>query len=540
MKTLIALGLISRNLYNIRFQSIAFERFFYLKCIIYLFVSTLTADILDFTFPTGAIIMALIMFFDYKNTHIKLKMIGTGLIIVLISFVNFQQITSPLQSFYLYKSIQDVNKIDLYSYNSSNQNFLLSISDTETIDSWISQLQQSTPSIQWNQKSIGSNLGYRIILQHDDTTTSIDLRLDATGVPNTFIGPYYISYYNDSILDEIYKIYPNTPSSLTINTSKSASINIYNTSTLNNLWRTILWHNPVSGVSINPKEFTIPSYLFFEKHLGCRLSFTTNFQYALINNSHTIELPPYLQALLKEQYVLSQLDLVNQFTLFDTAHVSNVNNTSLNLSIRLDPNEIYYGLYVDDYKTNEATLLHYVTSSSASFYSLKHPYILLLDEKDPDSNQLMLINQNIPEKHRYIVKDENIISKSIALCPQNSTFTYIIDYGDYSSLFLVNDYYRSPHVIASGNISDSLFLSDDYIAFIQDIDGTNLLSIYSLSLHQVIKYIQIPGEIFFTSSHDNKINFAVQSIEGLNLKEAIFCLDDNLNIYKLPNNFRQE
>lgn len=533
MKSLFAIILISYALYKIRTYSIEKENFMYFKCIAYLFISSIHSVVLSIPIPLGAAIMGCFSLIDHKNKHIKWRMIRTGVLIVLLSVLNFQHFTYPLQKLYLQYVIQTTSKIDVYAYNDTHENFLFSITDSTDIAHWMDQLTASMPSTHWNHKPLGSNLGYKLMAT---TTTGkqIPIRLSpymATST-NLFIGDTYIPYSNTTILSYLSSIYSNTPSNLTINTSKSAAINIQNPIILNDLWRMILWGIPYETQVFPTETFTVPSYLFFEKYLGCRLSFTTNFKYVLVNSKDVFELPSHLQTSLSEQYVLSQLDYVNELTDFEPAHASNPPNTSLNYSIQLAPNELYYALYLHDYKTNDTALLHSVSSANAEFFILKYPYILLLDQKAPDSYDLMLVNQNIPEKHRYIVKSDTIIPRSLSLCPQNAQFTYILDKGDTSTLYLVSDYYRSPKVIATGNISDSLFLSDDYLLFTQQLDGKSLLCIYSLSHQQTIKYIPIPGQITLTESNENQITFAVQSIEGLNLKEALFCIDDNLNLYK--------
>lgn len=137
------------------------------------------------------------------------------------------------------------------------------------------------------------------------------------------------------------------------------------------------------------------------------------------------------------------------------------------------PYYLVYGLYQYDYREDEKLLLHAVNSAHTKFFVLKYPYILLLDEKNNTNYSLMLINQNIPDKHRYISKNENISPKLLSICPQNTKFAYITGHGQNNSLYLVSDYYHSSKVIATGGIVDSLFLSTDYLIFTQKISNQN-------------------------------------------------------------------
>lgn len=533
MKSLLALIIIFKFLYNIRNYELENEKFIYLKCIAYLFISSIHSTIVYFPIPLGALIMFCFCFIDNKNKKVKYRMIGAGMLIIVISLLKFDYIAYPFQKAYLHNITQSVEKIDIYSYVNEHENFLFSITDPSELSHWSNQIELSVPTTEWSNKKLGTNLGYKLIVySSDNEPVSIKIDPYMRDSPNLFLSDRYIPYINTTIVPYIYSVYSNTPSSLTINTSKSASINIYNTNILNDLWRTILWSHPISTTKLKQEDFKVPSYLFFDKYLGCRLSFTTDFKYAVIDKEKVIQLPPHLQTMLNEQYILSQLDHVNELTHFEPAHVSNPSGTYANYDIQMDPNNMYYGLYLQDYKTNETVLLHTVTSPHAEYFLLKYPYILLLDEKSPDDYYLMLVNQNVPEKHRYILKNAHIIPRSISLCPQNTKFTYIVDQGDTSTLYLVSDYYRSARVVTTGNIQDSLFLSDDYIAFTQLVDQKSILCIYSISNQQVIKYIHIPGDITLTDANDNTITFAVQAIEGLNLKEGIFCIDSHLNIYK--------
>ena len=244
MKTLLALIVISKALYSIRHQRIEFEKFIYLKCIGYLLISSVHSRVINIALPLGAVLMGCFSLFDSKNRHIKLKMIWSGVLIIGISLLNFQFFARPIQQAYLYYSTQSIDSIDVYSYNNTLENYLFSITASSQIDEWANELRSSKTFTEWNAKETGTNLGYKIILNRGEQTTSIMVSPYDTIGANLFIGNRSISYENDTIVAYIHSIYSNTPVSLTINTSKSAAINIYNTTILDNLWRTILWGNP--------------------------------------------------------------------------------------------------------------------------------------------------------------------------------------------------------------------------------------------------------------------------------------------------------
>lgn len=533
MKSLLAILITLKTFYSMKFHHHEQENFFYLKCFIYLLLSSIHSTIIKVTIPLGAIIMFIFSIFDHKNRKLKLKMIGVGLIVVFLSIINYQLIATPIQKAYLYFQTYNTDTIEVFAHNNSHETFLFSITDPVEIDKWIKQLEFAEPITSWQHKSLETDMGYTLKLNSENHSSEILLSPYSDFYANMYVGNFQFSYYNSSIIEFIDEIYSRKPSILTINTSKQSSINITNTNLLTTLWRSILWSEYHTYDEASEQLFNIPGYLFFDKYLGCRISFSDDFRLAYIDKKGIIELPPYLQTLLNEQFILSQLDYVDKFTEYKAAHLHTPQSTSEKFSISLDPNALYHGLYRHDFRTNEMTLLHTVYSSSAEYFILKHPYILLLDEKSPNEYYLMLVNQNIPEKHRYISKNQDILPQSISICPQNSKFTYIISHGDTSTLYLATDYYRSPVAIATGNISDSLFLSDDLIVFSQELNGKNLLCVYSITYSQIIKYISIPGDIILTKSEDQKVYFAVQSIEGLTLKESEFFLTDDLEIQKV-------
>ncbi|MGL5329790.1 MAG: hypothetical protein ACRDD7_11000, partial [Peptostreptococcaceae bacterium] len=57
MKSLLALIIIVRSLYHIRFQIIEEEKFMYFKSIAYLFISSIHSLMLNIPVPLGALIM---------------------------------------------------------------------------------------------------------------------------------------------------------------------------------------------------------------------------------------------------------------------------------------------------------------------------------------------------------------------------------------------------------------------------------------------------------------------------------------------------
>ncbi len=456
-------------------------------------------------------------------------MIGAGLLIMLVSLCHFSFLSQPFQKAYLYYETQSIDKINFYSYNETYDHFLFSTSEPTTIENWVNQIRLSTPTSDWGYKRTCANAGYKLLLYRGDKTFPIYLSPYQIGATNFFAGDHHISYSNESILAYFHTYYPKAPSSLDITTAKNGTIKIQTDTILNHLWRMILWGTPAT-TDLTDKDFIVPSYLFFDDHLGCKLAFTLDFKFLKLDNQRIIQVPIALQTMLNEQYLLSQLQDVDALSFFDPVHETTATNGTLHFSISLDTNKMYYGLYLEDYKNNNTTLLHTVSSPTAQFFLLNYPYVLLLDEKAPGSYYLMLVNQNIPNKHRYIVKNEPVVPRSIALCPQNTQFAYIIERGDTATLYLVSDYYRSPKTIAVGEITDSLFLSHNYLVFTQVVDEQSVLCVYSLTHSQVIKYIAIPGDVTFISATDQSITFAVQTIEDISFKEGIFLLDSNLQI----------
>lgn len=532
MKSLIAFLFIIKIISSLKYHLIDRENFFYIKCVLYIILSSIHSTIGNIPIPFGALLMLCIALIDQKNVKIKLKMIGAGLFIILLSLLNFYNLTYPIKKAYLYATTAQVNQINLYSFKNGHQQFLISITDPASVRDWTERLNISTPYTYWSNKVQSTDLGYMIELEKNESTHTFYLNPYLDSGPNLFLGDKKVSYTHASLTDFFHHTYSNTPSSLTINTSKHAVVNLYHTTLLNTLWQNILWNEPIVSDKLTDELFSVPAYLFFDQYLGCRIQFTTHFDYASIDSKKIIKLPDTLSETLKNQYILSQTDYVNQLSTFKPAYFSNPKSSHDKYSIRMDEHELYFALYHNDYRTNDATLLHTVHSSQAQYFILNHPYILLLDEKNPKEFYLMLVNQNIPEKHRYIAKNEEIIPHSISLCPQNTKFTYIVNQGDTSTLYFVSNYYRSPQSIATGQILDSLFLSDFYIAFTQIIDDDYYLCIYSINRKQVIKHIAVPGKIIFTESKDHQITFAVQVIEGLNLREGVFSMDSKFNIYK--------
>lgn len=538
MKSLFLIVIISKFLRKSYYTRVDNEPFLLFKCLIYLFISSIHSIIIKIPLPIGAAIMLIISLFDTRNKKVKLAMIAVGVLVVVLSIFNYQSFAYPMQKLYLFTSTHNTEKIEVYSHTPEVDNFLFDVTQEIDLNNWIDSLKSSSPSTSWSRKALPNDNTYLLKLYSSNETIDIFVSADSSKHTNVFIGNHYISYSNSTILSFISKLHPDTPSVLTINTSKDSSVNITNSTLLNILWKDIVW-NPKEALTPNTKDsFTIPAYLFFDTSLGCKLFFSSHFESAYIQNKGIITLSPYLQNMLSEQFVLSQLDIVKELDTFNPAHLYNKPSNSINFSIEPSDNNLYYGLYREDYKTHEKTLLHTVSSPNTKYFLLNNPYILLLDEKTPTQHVLMLINQNIPDKHRYISKNQNILTHSISICPQNIKFTYIVENQDNTTLYFVDNYYYSPQPIATGLINDSLFLSDEYIVFTQEIDGENSLCIYSTIYSKIIKYILIPGNITFIDGGNDRVYFTVQSIDNLNLKQGIFYIDTNLTLQKadsLPN-----
>lgn len=532
MKSLFLIAIICKVMRSAYYKHTDFEPFFIFKCIFYLFASSIHSVVVNIPLPLGACIMFVAYLFETKNRKIKLRMIGTGLLVIFLSNIDYVKLSYPFQKLYLYTSTYNTQKIEVFAHSNENDDYLFTVSDPDEVLEWIYSLQTSTPYASWFTKTLPNDYGYLIKLSTNKGKTDFYLSTNSTKSANLFIGPQTISYFNNTIYSLINKLHPDNPSILTINTSKNSSINITHSTILNILWRNITWNAKESLDSYEKNMFTIPSYLFFDTNLGCKLSFSYNFQYAYIQDKGVIKLSSYLQNMLNEQFILSQLDIVEELDSFEPAHIYTKPHSTLNYSIEPDENDSYYGLYREDYKNNEKILLHTVNSTNTKYFLLRTPYILLLDERSPSQYFLMLINQNIPEKHRYIEKNQNILPHSISICPQNTKFTYIVENQENSILYFVDNYYHSANPIATGIINDSLFLSDDYIVFTQELDGENLLCIYSTIHSKIVKYILIPGNITLIEGGNNKVYFAVQKVDNMNLKQGIFYIDTTLTVHK--------
>lgn len=538
MKSLFLIAIIGKSLRRSYYVHDDNEPFLLFKCLIYLFISSINTVIIGIPFPIGAAIMFIISLFDIHNHKIKLKMITLGLLIIFLSIFDYQSFTYPLQKFYLFTSTHNAKKIEVYSHTSQSNTFLFDITQENDLNNWINTLQTSTPLASWSIKTLPSDNHYLLKIHLPNKIVDISISPDSPKDTNLFIGDNYIPYSNPTIPTFISKLYPDKPSVLTINTSKDSSVNITNPTLLHILWKDIIWDEKAPLTLMNKNSFTIPAYLFFDTSLGCKLFFSSNFESAYIQNKGIIKLPTYLQNLLNEQFILSHLNIVEELDTFNPASLYNQPPNSINFSIEPSDNNLYYGLYREDYKTHEKTLLHTVNSPNAKCFLLNDPYILLLDEKTSSQQVLMLINQNIPDKHRYISKNQNILTHSISICPQNVKFTYIVENHDNTTLYFVDNYYYFPQPIATGIINDSRFLSDEYIAFTQEINGDNLLCIYSTIHSKIVKHILIPGNVTLLDGGNNKVYFAVQKVDNLNLKQGIFYIDTTLTLHKadaMPN-----
>lgn len=507
------------------------ENFLVLKCIGYLVISSIHSVIVNIPIPIGAIIMSILLLFDPLNKKIKSKLILTGLLIVGCSVISFSSASYPFQKAYLYLTTYNVDKIDVFSNGLTNEEYLFTITNESEIKDLTNTIQNSTPCISWGNKVIPSDTGYSLVFHTGSSSTRILVSSHSLKDYDLFIGNHYIAYKNPNILSFIQKRYPKTPTVLTLQDHTKELINIKNTNILNTLWRDIIWSSNEKIQLADENLFDIPGYLFFKNGIGCKINFSSNFNYAYLPNKNIISLSHYLSSSLQQQFILSHLNSVKEFNNFGPAHVHNPPQNTIKYSIEQDENGLYYGLYREDLKTKEKILLHTVSSLDTQFFILTNPYILILDEKSPSQYFLLLINQNLPEKHRYIEKNQNIVPQSLAICPHNQQFSYIVNYYNESMLYIVSNYYHSPKVVASGTIYDSLFLSDNYLAFTQSSNSENYFCIYDIKQSKIIRYIYIPGEITLIKSSNYKVYFAVQTSEDNNLKEGIFYIDSSLSIH---------
>ncbi|OON98301.1 MAG: hypothetical protein ATN36_00995 [Epulopiscium sp. Nele67-Bin005] len=476
--------------------------------------------------------MLILLCLDKYNKVVKLKLIATGLIIFFLSSTNFQMIASPFQTKYLNMQIENIDKIELFAYTPNAEEFLFEINEGEVLREWAEILQMSTPQIAWKNKTLPQNSGYKILLYNQEKTTELIVSIPALGAKNLFVGPYYIAYDNPYLIDLLEEVQPTNPQVLNINPYSDSAILIDNSTLLNVLWRTILWEQKYDITHYNLDEFYIPAFLNFENEMGCKILFTDDFAYAYIPNRGVISLSEYLQSMLLEQYILSDLKTVDAFTFYEPVHIYTELNSTTKYYLEVENDSLYYGLYKEDYITKEKTLLHTITAVDSEFFLLKYPYILLLDHKGASQYFLMLINQNVPEKHRYIEKGVHIIPESIAIGPQNNSFTYIINNGETTTLFYVQDYYQSPLPAVTGHVQDSVFLSDQYIVLTQVIEGESLICVYDTSIGKIIKYTYIPGEVQLIQSGNNQVSFAIQQTKESTLREGVFTIDTSLTIVK--------
>ena len=533
MKTLLVISIIIFLYLEATTKEREKESFFSIKCAIYMFFSSIHSVILEMPIPLGAVIMYFYSLLDIKNHYFKVKLILAGLFIYFLSITSFVDIVSPLQSTYLKASTYNTTHIEVYSKYSDHTKFLFSFSNKEQINHLIKQLEESEPYANWDHKIIPNDIGYLLKLYtNSNKITEIYISLYPADSSNLYLGNKFFSYYNENIINYIDTLYSRKPTILTLNTVTNSPINVTNSSLLSNLWRCIIWNKPIDELNRPEESFNISSSLFFDNNSECILNFSSDFHYAQLTNGDIIEISPYLQHMLSEQLILSELDFVHEFQTFTGAHTSNYTPNSSNFSIERDPNDLYYGLYYYNYKKDQKTFLHTVNYASTKFFVLKYPYLLILDHDNTSNYYLMLINQNIPDKHRYISRNEAILPKSLSICPQNTKFAYITEHGQNASLFLVSDYYHSPKVIATGGIIDSLFLSDDYIVFTQKMNDLNFLCVYSIEHNQFIKYTPIPGNITLIKATDNKVYFCIQQKNENKLYEGLFYIDMFLQIYK--------
>lgn len=497
---------------------------------IYVVISGMYTTVLHIPIPIGAIIMCIIYHFDPLNKRIKRHMILVGFIVFILSNLSYSNLVYPFQKLYIYTNTQNPKKIEVFSHSSYDENKLISITDQEDLKHWVNALQDSEPYSSWSFKSMPSDIGYKVKIYSDDNILEILVSRYPDKNANIFISPMSIAYWNPDILSLIHNYSPDAPQVLTINTSTNSFANIHNSHILNTLWREIIWSEKSPYTDSISANFQIPAYLFLDTQLACRLYFTSDFLYAHIPNEGIMQLTPYLQTILSQQFILSQLEPVRSFSQFQASHIHTQHDARQQYSIQLDDSKQYHGLYLLNLQDDTHTLIHTVNSPNAKFFILENPYILILDEYGNGQYYLMLVNQNVPEKHRYIMKNEDIVPHSISICPQNSKFAYIVNHNDISTLYLVSDYYRSPKSIASGTITDSLFLSDDHIVFTQKVDRENLLCVYNISQDQLVKCLFIPGSVQLVKAENHSVYFMVQKMEGSTSKEGLFLIDEELNI----------
>ncbi|OOB80569.1 MAG: hypothetical protein BEN19_04265 [Epulopiscium sp. Nuni2H_MBin003] len=530
MKSFYVIVLILKQIWSIPTKHKDFEHMYVLKCLSYLFISSIYSIFIGVTVPLGAIIMLFIFVVDKHNKRVKFSMILTGVMVVFLSSTNFSTFITPIYSLYLENSIDNLTRIEVHSYSTTYEQFLFDVYEPQELQKWYDILENSEPIPTWNYKTVPKSNGYKLTIHTLDGIQTIILSNTILNNKNLFFGDYYIPFYNSQLLDMIHKEHPVNPEVLTINVSTESIINISNATILDTLWEIIIWSDKEDIDNFVQDNFTIPAYLFFDTNLGCRLFFSYDFKQAYIEDQGVISLPTQFHSMMYEQFTLSQQSIVNKFRQFTPIHTSAQVNNNTNFYIEPNENGLFFGLYRADYINQDKIFLHSVESLESQVFVLKSPYLILLDQKSASLSDLLLINQNIPESHRYVVKNQNILSHSVAICPQNTNFIYIENNQDISTLFYVNNYYQSPKPIASGAIKDCVFLSDNLVAFTQKLQGDNLLCVYDTQINKIVKYTHIPGELYFIDSYNNQILFAIQNIENLDLKEGIFILNSDLSI----------
>lgn len=530
MKYLLMLAIIIQMLFYIYNNQEEDESLYIIKSLLYLCISGIHSIIIVFKIPLGAIIMSIVYLFDKKNHSVKLRLIFSGLLLGILGALTYKDICLPIQKIYLHNLPSEIKEIEVHTFNGTTNKFLFNINNNEDIIKYVKSLKESVPYSVWNIKVVPKNEGYLIKYINDTQTIPIIVTPSAPNLPNIYIGKHYISYTNTQLPDLINSYLNVKPLFLEV---LNTNTEIHDLNIISNLWEEILWGEQVNKLHYNKDFFRIKTNFIFSQKQKLSISFDTDFNYLIVNDSQIVKISPNLSNKLKEQYVLTQLDNVKQLSYYPPAHVHTIIRSLDNYSIETDSTGRIYGLYMNDETQNKKTLLHNVSSASSEYFLLKNPYILLLDEKQPNKYYLMLINRNLPNKHRYIEKEKNIVPASIALCPSNTKFVYTINNYDSSTLYFVKNYYESPLIIANGNIQDSLFLSDKYIVFTITIDNSNYLCIYDTSLSKTVKYITIPGEVHFIKVENRNILFSIQNKTKKTFKQGIFTLNENLDIKRL-------
>lgn len=72
-------------------------------------------------------------------------MIGLGLIILLLSIMNYETLVTPIQTTYLQASTHNVQKIEIYNQYEDDTKYLFSLDTNQQINTLLDILHDSTP-----------------------------------------------------------------------------------------------------------------------------------------------------------------------------------------------------------------------------------------------------------------------------------------------------------------------------------------------------------------------------------------------------------